>query len=321
MFTTRRGLWVSVALIASLAGGAAQAAQVVVMDESWVHAPDLADSHYRVLPMDGTPGDWVNPVNYAGGSAWVYLEVHTKPTQQETRFQVCFEATPTYACTNQSPTYTDVGTYEWETPFANFYQGDQVDWTKGTNKIACILKDTMNGKPSADNVGDEKAALYMPTEVRMVVTLVEAGSVYVPPTPTDPEGSTGGDNTGSTGGDNTGTTGGHTDDTGASHSTTSDSATSSDDTGTTGPEGTGGTGGPITTSATTGGATDPTSGGATGDSTGTTSSTGASESSDGASDDKASGCSCDASTAPGDRGALMLLGLLLGLGSRRRARR
>ena len=45
-----------------------------------------------------------------------------------------------------------------------------VDWTLGVNKLACILKDTMNGKPSADNVGPETAALYMPTEVRMVVT-------------------------------------------------------------------------------------------------------------------------------------------------------
>ena len=317
MFMTRRGLSVSVALLALFSGSVAQAAQVVVMDETWVHAPDLADSHYRVSPMDGTPGNWVDPVNYAGGSAWVYLEVHTKPTPQETRFQVCFEATPTYACTNQSPTYTEIGTYEWETPFANFYQGDQVDWTKGTHKIACILKDTMNGKPSADNVGDEKAALYMPTEVRMVITLVEPGSVYVPPTPSGEDTSTGGEDTSSTTGEDTSTS--TTDDTATSHPTTSASSTSPDDTGTTGSEG---TAGPLTT--TTDGPTDPTS-----DSTApasTDSSTDANGSNDGGAssddppEDKASGCSCDAPTAPADRSALLLFGLLLGLGSRRRAR-
>ncbi|MBX7080370.1 MAG: hypothetical protein K1X88_14330 [Nannocystaceae bacterium] len=169
-----------------LASPSARAEQVVVFDRTWVHTPELPDSHYREMPDVGTPADWTSPVDYSQGSAWVYLEVHTKPTEQETKFQVCFEATPTYACTDQSPTYTDVGTYEWETPFANFWSppGEFVDWTQGVTNIACILKDTMNGKPSADNVGPRTAALYTPTEVRMVVTLVEAGGVYEPPTPT-----------------------------------------------------------------------------------------------------------------------------------------
>ncbi|HEY0133092.1 MAG TPA: hypothetical protein VGB85_03405, partial [Nannocystis sp.] len=198
--TMGRRTVVGVALLAALWGSAAQAGQIVVMDQTWVHGPDMPDSHFRVPPMDGTPDNWVSPVDYSQGSAWVYLEVHTKPTQQPTKFQVCFEATPTYACTAQSPEYTDVGVYEWETPFANFWSppGESVDWSLGTNKIACILKDTMNGKPSADNVGDETAALYMPTEVRMVITLVEPGSVYEPPTPSG-EGSTGGESSGGEG--------------------------------------------------------------------------------------------------------------------------
>lgn len=185
------------AIAVFLVSGGAFADQFVAMDETWVHGPDMPDSHYRVSPMNGTPEDWSR---YADGTAWVYLEVHSKPTAQETKFQVCFEATPTYACTNQSPTYTTVGTYEWETPFANFWSppNTSVDWSQGTNKLACILKDTMNGKPSADNVGAETAALYMPTEVRMVVTIVENGSTYIPPQPTG-EGGAGG-----TGGQGTG---------------------------------------------------------------------------------------------------------------------
>jgi MYXO-CTERM domain-containing protein len=168
------------------ASSVASAEQVVVFDQTWVHTPEMPDSHYRLPPDLGTPEDWTSPVDYSQGSAWVYLEVHSKPTDQETKFQVCFEATPTYACTYQSPTYTSVGTYEWETPFDGFWspEGQFVDWAQGTNNIACILKDTENGKPSADNVGDEVAALYTPTDVRMVITLVEAGSVYEPPTPT-----------------------------------------------------------------------------------------------------------------------------------------
>jgi hypothetical protein len=76
-----------------------------------------------------------------------------------------------------------VGVYDWETPFSNFWSppGTSVDWTQGTTKIALILKDTSNGKPSADNVGAATAALYTPTKLRFVVTIVAPGSTYVPP--------------------------------------------------------------------------------------------------------------------------------------------
>jgi hypothetical protein len=154
----------------------------------WVHTADLADSHYRQPPVAGAPTNWVAPVNYAGGSAWVHLEVLTKPTDEPTKFQVCFEGTPSYGCTNQSMAYTTTGTLEWETPFTNFYipPNESVDWTKGTKTIAVILKDTMNGKPSAGNVGATQAARFTPTEVRVVVTLVSPGGTYVKPPPYNP---------------------------------------------------------------------------------------------------------------------------------------
>ena len=180
----RRVILVAAALsVASLASSTARADQFVVVDSTWEHTPDLADSHYRVPPLAGTPADWKSPVDYASGKAYVHLEVFTKPTDQPTKFQVCFEATPTYACTDQSPTYTTVGVVDWETPFSNFWSppGESVDWSLGTKKIAIILKDTKNGKPSADNVGADTAALYTPTKVHMVVTIVAPGSTYVPP--------------------------------------------------------------------------------------------------------------------------------------------
>jgi MYXO-CTERM domain-containing protein len=177
---------VGLCTVAMLCPALAWADQFVAMDETWEHAADLPDSHYRVKPSAQTPDDWTSPVDYSDGTAWVYLEVQTKPTEQETKFQVCFEATPTYACTAQSPTYTEIGTYEWPTPFSDFWSppNEYVDWTQGVNKLANILKDTMNNKPSTDNVGEETAALYMPTRVRLVVTIVSAGGTYVPPTPT-----------------------------------------------------------------------------------------------------------------------------------------
>ncbi len=310
MMTTLRSLagqlLASAAFLVALPGSVALAAQVVVMDETWVHAPELADSHYRVAPMLGTPENWVSPVDYSQGKAYVYLEVHSKPTAQPTRFQVCFEATPTYACTAQSPTYTEVGVYEWETDFAAFWSppGEGVDWTLGVNKIACILKDTMNGKPSADNVGPETAALYMPTEVRMVITLVEPGGVYVPPTPSG-EGSTGGDE--SSGSSGSGSSGAETTaDTTAASSTTGESpeATTADEPTTTADPGTSSTG-----AAVTGDATTTTSGGST------SGSSGAGEG--GASEGSSDGCACRSSSGQAPAG-LAIAGLLLGLGRRRR---
>jgi MYXO-CTERM domain-containing protein len=283
------------ALAVAFASATVRAEQVVVFDQTWVHTPDLPDSHFRMPPGDDAPSDWTSPIDYSQGSAWVYLEVHTKPTEQETKFQVCFEATPTYACTLQSPTYTDVGTYEWESTFDQFWSppGELVDWTMGVNDIACILKDTMNGKPSADNVGPEVAALYTPTEVRLVVTLVEAGSVYEPPTPTGETTGTEGDSGGSSGdGDTAGaTTSGGADETSAS-ATAADDAPADDD-------------GSVSASASA---------------TGPASATDASESSDtgaGVDDDDGGGCSCTAGRDDASTLGLFAL-VLVGVRSRRR---
>jgi hypothetical protein len=162
------------------------AAQVVVTEVTYTHsATTTSDSHLRVNPLPGTPANWRVPVDYASGTAVVRLEVFTKPTTTATRFQICFEATPNYACTDQAPSYTAPGVYTWTTQFTNFYQYSLVDWTKGTNKVALILKDTMNGKPAPENVGAATSALYMPTNLRVTVTLVSPGGTYVPPGPTD----------------------------------------------------------------------------------------------------------------------------------------
>ncbi|HTN85888.1 MAG TPA: hypothetical protein VL242_19445 [Sorangium sp.] len=184
----RAGVFAASAAAMSLSSSLALAGQFVVLDETWDHLPTLADSHYRVDPPASAPTNWRSPVDYTSGTAYLHLEVLTKPTDEPTKFQVCFEATPTYACTAQSPTYTATGVIDWESPFSGFWspEGESVDWSQGIRQIAVILKDTENGKPSADNVGADRAARFMPTRVRMVVTIVEPGSEYVPPGPADP---------------------------------------------------------------------------------------------------------------------------------------
>ena len=176
----------AIALAVGSWSGNAAAAQLVVFDAQWEHTADIRDSHYYPR-LNRVPGNWVSPVNYATGTAHVHLEVLTKPTRTPTRFQVCFEGTPTYACTAQSDPYTTTGTLHWATPFSSMWvpPSTTMNWANGVDRVAVILKDTENGKPSADNVGDAEAAKYMPTRVRMVVTLVTQGSTYVPPGPYD----------------------------------------------------------------------------------------------------------------------------------------
>jgi hypothetical protein len=153
----------------------AQADQFILTDVSYTHSGETTvDSHYHVDPSASTPKNWKSPVDYSTGSAHVRLEVKTKPGATPTKFQICFEGTPDYACTDQSPTYTTTGTYEWTTPFANFYFGGTVDWSKGINKVALILKDTNNNKPQ----GDVK---YVPTDLRVEVAIISPGSSFVAP--------------------------------------------------------------------------------------------------------------------------------------------
>jgi hypothetical protein len=166
----------------SLTAVSSFAAQVVVTDVTYTHsATTTRDSHSIVLPLTGTPSNWVSPVDYAHGTAVVRLEVFTKPTTIATRFQICFEGNPSYACTNQAPAYTTTGVYTWTTPFTSFYQYSSVNWAQGVRDVALILKDTSNGKPAPENVGATESAKYMPTNLRVTVTLVSPGSTYVPP--------------------------------------------------------------------------------------------------------------------------------------------
>jgi hypothetical protein len=161
---------------------AAVADQFVLTEVTYTHsATTTTDSHYRVDPLTGTPTNWVSPIDYSHGTAVVRLEVFTKPTNTPTRFQICFEATPSYACTDQAPAYTTTGVYTWTTQFTNFYQYNLVDWSQGTRRVALILKDTMNVKPAPENVGAQVSALYMPTDLRVTVTIVSPGGTYVPP--------------------------------------------------------------------------------------------------------------------------------------------
>ncbi len=176
---------------ALVAAAPASAEQFVVAHATYTHSAETTkDSHYRVKPTAETPLNWTSPVDYAGGSVHVRLEVKTKPSDAPTRYQICFEMKQNYCCTDQAPPYTTTGVYEWDTDVATMWRPGPVDFSQGILQSALILKDTNNVKPAPENVGDATSKLYMPSDLDVTVTVVAAGSEFMPPA--EPVGGSGG---------------------------------------------------------------------------------------------------------------------------------
>jgi hypothetical protein len=170
----RISFWVAVVLCG--ASSVARADQFTLVDVSYTHSADTtSDSHYYVMLPADTPKDWTKPVDWSNGSVHLIVDVKTKPPgDAKTKMQVCFEGTPAYQCTDQSPTYTTTGKVEWDSQFKNFWKGGELDWSKGIKKLPLILKDDQNNKPA----GDPK---YMPTDLHVQLYLVSPGAKFVPP--------------------------------------------------------------------------------------------------------------------------------------------
>jgi mono/diheme cytochrome c family protein len=159
------------------------AGQLVIADATYTHGVNTPDSHYYAAISASTPANWTSPVNYGGGITHTHLEVKTKPSAEATQFQVCYELkSGGAACAYLSAAYTKTGVYDWDTPASGFWTSGTIDWSKGINRLAMILKDTANNKVTADVVGDARAALFVPTQLRVTVTIVKQGQAYAAPT-------------------------------------------------------------------------------------------------------------------------------------------
>ncbi len=167
----------------------ANADQFVAFDVAYEHSPKTSTySHHWVMPSKRNPPNLVSPVDYTQGTAHFFLEVFTKPSDLPTMFHNCFGTRPHYSCQNYSPKYNTVGIYEWSEKVAKFSNFSQSDWSLGiVDKTSFIITNGKYGNVGIEDVGGPaETALYMPTKLRVVVTFVSAGAVYVPPKPTVP---------------------------------------------------------------------------------------------------------------------------------------
>ena len=192
MTLQRRLPVVATLLSVAFSSALASADQFVAVDVTYTHSADTTkDSHYFVKPSAATPSNWRAPVNYAGGSVYMHLEVLTKPSNEPTVWVICFIGSPGYACTDTG-VHTTTGVYERNVALPSIWQYDQVDWSKAITQIPIILKDDKNVKIAPENVGQARSALFMPTKLRAVVTIVSAGGTYVPPSSSNDGGIDGG---------------------------------------------------------------------------------------------------------------------------------
>src|SRR5687767_1633584 len=92
------------ALLAGVASQARAQDQVEFLDVTYTAtAANTENSHYYV-DLSAGPADWREPVDYASGRVHARLEVLSKPSDEPTLYNICFEGTPSYACMPYSPT-------------------------------------------------------------------------------------------------------------------------------------------------------------------------------------------------------------------------
>jgi hypothetical protein len=185
---TRLPVWCLPAMIGTAAIGlsaspAAAADQLVAFDETYVQ--ELNGNvqgetfHHGIVPKPTEPASWTTPVNYAKGTAYLYMEVLEKPSKRNTLLTVCFDGPKEgYGCFD-TKSYTDVGAYETKVTMggADWYQYGKVAWGQRRDDYHLVIKDpalngTQGGKPATD---------YVPTKLRVVLTIVPPGGTYTPP--------------------------------------------------------------------------------------------------------------------------------------------
>jgi MYXO-CTERM domain-containing protein len=179
--TRLRSLLVAALLVRAPAVWAAD--QLVAFDETYVqqlngNVPGET-YHHGIKPKPTEPASWVTPVNYSKGTAYIYLEVLEKPSKRNTLLTVCFDGPKAgYGCIDTKP-YTDLGAYETMLPMGgpDWFQYDKIAWNQRRDDYHLVIKDpalggTPGGRPSTD---------YVPTKIRVVLTVVPPGGTYTPP--------------------------------------------------------------------------------------------------------------------------------------------
>lgn len=173
------------------------AEQVLVLDRQYTHTADGGDDKYMGFsifqPEEGVPENWVDPVNYAGGTAYFRLTVYSRPSEKSAYYQFCFQRDLGYGfqelCSGRKR-ITTTGVYEWNEPLSSWWEPEDeryhVDFTRPISRLLVVCWKMGNSGYEVlddrwgygDNLTEEEVALFFPMEVRFQVVLVSEGGAF-----------------------------------------------------------------------------------------------------------------------------------------------
>jgi uncharacterized protein (TIGR03382 family) len=135
--------------------------------------------HHLVNPAPTEPASWTAPVDYAHGTVYIHQEVMTKPSNRNTIITICFDGDlEGYGCID-TKTYTATGVNETVAPITSTWQYGKIAWSKRRTQYHLVIKDPgLGGTPGGKPVTD-----YVPSRMRIVMTIVPPGGKYTPPPP------------------------------------------------------------------------------------------------------------------------------------------
>jgi hypothetical protein len=149
---------------------AARADQALLIDESYTHTQT---SHHMVKPLASAPRDWRMPVNYYQGTAYVRVEVKSKPSTAAVNYEICFISRSGYGCLGAHK-FTQPTVLNYAVSLPSMWQYADVDWSMPLTSVALIVK---NGSFAKVDTPDPQ---YYPMQLRVTITIVSKGAMLMP---------------------------------------------------------------------------------------------------------------------------------------------
>lgn len=142
---------------------------------------------HKGFPWDKPPkenGNWVSPINYAGGTIHFRAQVKGMPRPEAMKLQFCFWQFSNRRETCSRTQVLSVGkTVTWSQPLKGMWKKNnvQLDWTKPRTRNGVAIKN-MNGKPVSNysgwNWNGENPDHWYPLNMRFTVVVVQQGKSF-----------------------------------------------------------------------------------------------------------------------------------------------
>lgn len=139
------------------------------------------------FPWDKPPkenGNWVSPINYAGGTIHFRAQVNSMPQPKQMKLQFCFwQFKNTRETCSRTQQITVGQTVTWSQPLMGMWKKDnrQLDWTKPRDRNGVAIK-TIKGKPVSNysgwNWSGENPNEWYPMNMRFTVVVVRQGQAF-----------------------------------------------------------------------------------------------------------------------------------------------